>query len=612
MPLRLPSERARGVAIAIAALVVVILLLPLLLTLIVGARLRSLAHARGFDVRWRTLQATLGGEVLLRGLTVVRVDRGETVFDADSLVVRIAPASVLVFHPRPAAVSLVRGDLTLPARATSIAADNAEAMPEPGARPTDPKRAERVRHSVEGLIRLLTRSHDRLPKLAISDLTLRPGSGGDALWDSVSIGWLEHAPDKDGGRLSIAGTVHSDRDIPFEASAAVARDGRVTGAARFGFPDPDGGSTDLDLTLAGRLRQTGGRVVLDPDSRVTVGQVPLRLGGYLDRHGPALGFTLAADSLTQTLVEASLPRSVIGPLHDLGVRGRWDYRLSLDLDLSMPDSVRFAADVIPHGLTLDPDRTFLNVLVIDRPFTATIHLPHDRTVVRPMSLLNPHFRPLDHITPELVQGVVTNEDGGFYTHRGFNTRALREAIAEDVKTGSFKRGAGTITMQLVRNLYLGHQRTISRKFQEVTLAWVLEHLTGLSKQRMLEIYLNIIEWGPDIHGADEAARFYFDRDAGDLTPDQALFLVTLVPSPTRWRNRFDRSGALRPFARAQMHFIGRAMIAKGWLAPEKLPAADSLVVVLAGPARTLLTPGATPADSTAAPADTSTAAALTP
>jgi membrane peptidoglycan carboxypeptidase len=123
---------------------------------------------------------------------------------------------------------------------------------------------------------------------------------------------------------------------------------------------------------------------------------------------------------------------------------------------------------------------------------------------------------------------------------------------------------------------------------------------------MLEIYLNIIEWGPDIHGADEAARFYFDRDAGDLTPDQALFLVTLVPSPGRWRNRFDRTGALRPFARAQMHFIGRAMIAKGWLTPDRLHGADSLDVVLTGPARALLVPGAAAADSTAA--DTSSAA----
>jgi membrane peptidoglycan carboxypeptidase len=77
--------------------------------------------------------------------------------------------------------------------------------------------------------------------------------------------------------------------------------------------------------------------------------------------------------------------------------------------------------------------------------------------------------------------VLTNEDGGFYHHRGFNTAAIQGAIAENLRAGAFRRGAGTITMQLVRNLFLGHQRTLSRKGQEVVLAWVLEHMTGLSK-----------------------------------------------------------------------------------------------------------------------------------
>jgi membrane peptidoglycan carboxypeptidase len=162
---------------------------------------------------------------------------------------------------------------------------------------------------------------------------------------------------------------------------------------------------------------------------------------------------------------------------------------------------------------------------------------------------------------------------------------MKQAIAENLKAGAYRRGAGTITMQLARNLYTGHARTLSRKGQEIVLAWILEHLAGVSKDRLLEIYLNIIEWGPGIHGADEAARFYFDRDAHDLTLDQSLFLATVIPSPSRWRGRFDAHGAARRYVKEQMHFIGRAMIAKGWLPPEALPPADSLRVELAGPAR---------------------------
>ena len=224
------------------------------------------------------------------------------------------------------------------------------------------------------------------------------------------------------------------------------------------------------------------------------------------------------------------------------------------------------------------------------PFVAEIHLPRDRIVTRPLSEENPFYRPLDALSPALVGAVVTNEDGGFFRHRGFNPEAVRQSIAENVKAGAYRRGAGTITMQLARNLYLGHRRTLSRKFQEVVLAWILEHLASVRKERLLEIYLNIIEWGPGIHGADEAARFYFDRDAHDLTLDQSLFLATVIPSPGRWRWRFDASGTVRPYVKSQMHFIGRAMIAKGWLSPEALPPADSLRVELAGPARAVFFP----------------------
>jgi membrane peptidoglycan carboxypeptidase len=211
-------------------------------------------------------------------------------------------------------------------------------------------------------------------------------------------------------------------------------------------------------------------------------------------------------------------------------------------------------------------------------------------VHRDLSPANPDFRPLDRISPLLREALLTNEDGGFYRHRGFNTAAIQGAIAENLRAGAFRRGAGTITMQLARNLFLGHQRTLSRKGQEVVLAWVLEHLTGLPKDRLFEIYLNIIEWGPGVHGASEAARYYFARDPAELTLDEALFLTVLVPSPNRWRTRVDAHGALRPWARAQMAFIARKMNSRGVLAPELVPAAESLHVELQGAAAALMTP----------------------
>jgi membrane peptidoglycan carboxypeptidase len=313
-----------------------------------------------------------------------------------------------------------------------------------------------------------------------------------------------------------------------------------------------------------------------------------------------LELTIACDGLTPELVEASLPPPLLGPLPRAGVRGAWDYRLGFRLDLARPDSVDFHADVIPHDLEIDREKSRLNLLTLDQPFLAEIHLPHGRGATRDLSPANPHYRPLEGIDSILVHAVLTNEDGGFYQHSGFNPSAVKGAIADNIRAGAYRRGAGTITMQLARNLYLGHERTLSRKAQEVVLAWILEHLTYVTKRRLLEIYLNVIEWGPGIHGADEAARYYFGRDAGRVTVDQALFLATVLPAPTKWRYRFGDGGAIRPFERAQMHFIGRAMVKKGWLAPASLPAADSLRLEITGPAREMLLPERAAAPDTSA------------
>jgi len=244
---------------------------------------------------------------------------------------------------------------------------------------------------------------------------------------------------------------------------------------------------------------------------------------------------------------------VLGPLLDVGVRGSWDYRVALDLDLARPDSVRFEADVVPHRLVLDPARTRLRLLGLNEPFVAVVLLPRGARSMRELSVNNPHFRTLDTIAPDLVHAVVTNEDGGFFSHHGFNTEAMKQAIAENLKAGAYRRGAGTITMQLARNLYTGHARTLSRKAQEIVLAWMLEHLTGVSKERLLEIYLNIIEWarGPRRRRGPRVSTSIATRTTShSISP---LFLATVIPSPGRWRWRVDSNGTARPYVKAQMH-----------------------------------------------------------
>jgi hypothetical protein len=593
------TARLRVALIVLAAAVIVVgfSIRPIVAHLAAG-RIRAAAEARGLTVSWRKLTVSGLGRVGVSRVVAARARVGsapDSLFQADSLAVALDLGSLWTLRLRVGGLGLWHAQIRLPAR-RAVEPDTLVPDDRPAGTATeeDRVRAARLRNSTESWVRLLLVPARRLPRLELHDVEISSGNSEDESIRGIRIPRLDLKPVEDGIRLSMIGSLQHERRVPFSATFTYDREDRIRGAARFLIPDSTRARTDpLLITALGTLHQNHrrGLVTIGEGTRVTIGRIPFRIQGRLEDRGPALQLAISADSLTEERIKRSLPPAILGPLLGVGVRGSWDYRVSADLDLARPDSVRFEADVVPHQLVLDPARTRLRLLGLDEPFVAVILLPRGTRAVRELSVNNPHFRTLDGISPALVHAVVTNEDGGFFVHRGFNTGAMKEAIAENLKSGAYRRGAGTITMQLARNLYTGHARTLSRKGQEIVLAWILEHLAGVSKGRLLEIYLNIIEWGPGIHGADEAARFYFDRDAHDLTLDQSLFLATVIPSPSRWRGRLDANGDARQYVKAQMHFIGRAMIAKGWLPPEALPPTASLHVELAGPAREIFYAG---------------------
>jgi hypothetical protein len=591
------TTRVRVALVVLALAVTVGLSFRPFVAHLAAGRVRAAAAARGLTVSWRKLTVSGIGRVRITGVVAVRAGAGsapDSLFQADSLAVALDLGSLWSLRPRVGGLGLWHAQIRLPARS---AADPDTLVPDdfPAglASGENSARAARLRNSAESWMRLLLVPARRLPRLELNDVEISSGNGEDESIQGLRIARLDLKPIEEGVRLSTFGSLQLERGVPFTAMFTYDREDHILGSARFLIPDSTRARTDpLLITVQGMLHQNyrRGLVTIGEGTRVTIGRIPFRIQGRLASRGPSLQLAIAADGLTEEGITRSLAPAVLGPLLDVGVRGSWDYRLAVDLDLTQPDSVRFEADVIPHHLLLDPVRTRLRLVGLDEAFVAVVMLPRGARAVRELSGNNPHFRTLDRISPYLVHAVVTNEDGGFFVHRGFNTEAMKEAIAENLKSGAYRRGAGTITMQLARNLYTGHARTLSRKGQEIVLAWILEHLAGVSKNRLLEIYLNIIEWGPGIHGADEAARFYFDRDAHDLTLEQALFLATVIPSPSRWRGRLDANGDARRYVKAQMHFIGRAMIAKGWLPPEALPPAASLHVELAGPARRIFFP----------------------
>src|SRR5437763_7168461 len=157
--------------------------------------------------------------------------------------------------------------------------------------------------------------------------------------------------------------------------------------------------------------------------------------------------------------------------------------------------------------------------------------------------------PMEQISPNLQKAVLAGEDTHFFHHNGFDWNAIQKAWDDGMKEGEkeakeegdynpddwippmpdFKRGASTISQQLAKNLFLSEQRSFMRKGREAVDTYFLER--ELSKKRILELYLNVIEWGDGIYGAEAASRVYFKKSASDLTKDEAAFLSAMIPSP---------------------------------------------------------------------------------
>jgi monofunctional biosynthetic peptidoglycan transglycosylase len=155
---------------------------------------------------------------------------------------------------------------------------------------------------------------------------------------------------------------------------------------------------------------------------------------------------------------------------------------------------------------------------------------------RPEALLKHEWVPYARISPHLKRAIVAAEDARFTEHEGFDWEAIEKALEKNRKKGRVVSGASTISQQLAKNLFLTASRTPWRKGQEALITVMIEQV--LEKRRILEIYLNVIEWGDGVFGAEAAARHYFRQGASTLGPEQAARLAAMVPNPRFYdRNR---------------------------------------------------------------------------
>jgi hypothetical protein len=289
----------------------------------------------------------------------------------------------------------------------------------------------------------------------------------------------------------------------------------------------------LDLQFHARGATTSdGQLRLD-DLAASIGALHFAAGGVLeqtpDHVAGAVHFDVPSASCESLL--DSLPAALLPALQgtrfagNFGAHGRFGFDTrnldALELEYEVQDQCR--ATQVPPELARER---------FAQTFSHRIYLPDGTTAVEATGPGTDNWTPLDEISPFMQVAVLTTEDGGFPKHHGFNRASIRLALIANLKARRFARGASTITMQLAKNLFLSRDKTLSRKLEEVVLTEYLEQT--FSKDELMELYLNVIEFGPAVYGITAAAEHYFGREPAELNLGESLFLSSLLPAPLRY------------------------------------------------------------------------------
>ncbi len=151
--------------------------------------------------------------------------------------------------------------------------------------------------------------------------------------------------------------------------------------------------------------------------------------------------------------------------------------------------------------------------------------------------------PLAKVSPRLIEAVLIGEDDSFFEHEGIDPEAIQESIELNLKKKKFVRGGSTLTQQVAKNLYLSPSKNPWRKAKEMLIALLMERM--ISKQRILEIYLNVIEWGKGIYGIQAASEYYFHKPAFELDASEAAYLAAIIPNPLLYTSSWSKRAARR-------------------------------------------------------------------
>lgn len=367
---------------------------------------------------------------------------------------------------------------------------------------------------------------------------------------SVDVSLVAESPDRVSfrGALDVEGAAlsserlapHPLRDLGF----------RVEGEGRYTVPERRLELGAARLTMGGTSLEWRGAVVASPTER--------RIAGTL--------------RLPQTSCDRAvhaIPADVLGPLREFQLEGTLEGRIDVALDLADLNATRFEVAVV-DGCTFLAAPAMADVAQFEGPFHHQVTEPDGSVFSMDTGPGTWRWVPYGRISSYVVDAVLSHEDGAFERHGGFAPWAIRDAIVRNLREGRYVVGASTITMQLAKNLFLNREKHLVRKVQEVLLTWWLER--SLDKHRILELYLNVIEFGPGIYGLRAASRYYFGCDPSAITPVGAALLALVLPAPKRLAPSPD--GPLSEGLRGRILRFLTHMAGQGRIDAETLAAAE--------------------------------------
>ena len=393
----------------------------------------------------------------------------------------------------------------------------------------------------------------------------------------VRIDSKDFDDDDTGGRLMVRGSVAA-RNFSLYHPKLAANEIEV-----------NRGALDFVATL-GR-----GTAALEKGSQITVNKIVL-FPEVSVRMKPSRAVSIKVTSAETQANDffSSLPTGIFDEVRGTRGTGTLTYRMSGSVDLARVDSLKFDSSLKGKNFQLTSFGEE-NLNKLNTPFMYTAYNDRgDSLRAFAVGPPNPDFVPYNDVAPYLIHAITTAEDPRFFTHRGFMEKAFVKSAIQNLKEHRFARGGSTLSMQLVKNVFLTRQKTVARKIEEALMVWLIENTRLASKQRMFEVYLNIIEWGPSkyrwpsgkrgVYGVKEAALFYYGKRPNELNLAESLYLASIIPKPKYARYSFDSYGDLRRSTRYFFRLIADIMLTRGLINNndrESLPYSLSL----RGPAR---------------------------